>query len=370
MVDQKCCTPARWKSRSAASQSGQPGPAPRGRSRPARRGTAATRGGGGRGSARAPGVVMRANLGVPADRRGTRLSETCRSLYGYAHDRTPWPSPVPVAMPGVRSSGCCSPIPSVEIGALTGGSNAGDPARRASSRTWCRWRTGRWRRPRPRCWPVTTWSSSALPHGQSGEIAAALPEGVVVIDCGADFRLTDPAAWERFYGGTARRRLALRPARAARPAREARAAPPGSRSPAATRPSPRWPSPRRSPPAWSTPDVVVVAASGTSGAGKAAKPHLLGSEVMGNASAYGVGGVHRHTPEITQNLSLLTDGRRARQLHPGAGADAARHPGHLLRAAGRRRSRRRGVRRLRHGVRRRAVRPRAARRGRGRRPSR
>jgi N-acetyl-gamma-glutamyl-phosphate reductase len=56
-----------------------------------------------------------------------------------------------------------------------------------------------------------------------------------------------------------------------------------------------------------TPDVVVVAASGTSGAGKAAKPHLLGSEVMGNATAYGVGGTHRHTPEITQNLSVLTD---------------------------------------------------------------
>jgi N-acetyl-gamma-glutamyl-phosphate reductase len=55
------------------------------------------------------------------------------------------------------------------------------------------------------------------------------------------------------------------------------------------------------------PDIVVVAASGTSGAGKAAKPHLLGSEVMGNASAYGVGGGHRHTPEITQNLARLTD---------------------------------------------------------------
>src|SRR5262249_25557453 len=51
----------------------------------------------------------------------------------------------------------------------------------------------------------------------------------------------------------------------------------------------------------------VVAASGTSGAGKAAKPHLLGSEVMGNASAYGVGGTHRHTPEIVQNLSALND---------------------------------------------------------------
>jgi N-acetyl-gamma-glutamyl-phosphate reductase len=51
----------------------------------------------------------------------------------------------------------------------------------------------------------------------------------------------------------------------------------------------------------------VVAASGTSGAGKAAKPHLLGSEVMGSTSAYGVGGVHRHTPEIIQNLGGLTD---------------------------------------------------------------
>ncbi|MGA8210418.1 MAG: N-acetyl-gamma-glutamyl-phosphate reductase, partial [Nocardioidaceae bacterium] len=53
--------------------------------------------------------------------------------------------------------------------------------------------------------------------------------------------------------------------------------------------------------------VVVVAASGTSGAGKAAKSHLLGSEVMGSVSAYGVGGTHRHTPEVTQNLRLLTD---------------------------------------------------------------
>ena len=51
------------------------------------------------------------------------------------------------------------------------------------------------------------------------------------------------------------------------------------------------------------PEVVVVAASGTSGAGKAAKPHLLGSEVMGSVSAYGVGGVHRHTPEMVQTLS-------------------------------------------------------------------
>jgi N-acetyl-gamma-glutamyl-phosphate reductase len=54
------------------------------------------------------------------------------------------------------------------------------------------------------------------------------------------------------------------------------------------------------------PEVVVVAASGTSGAGKAPKPNLLGSEVMGALTAYGVGGAHRHTPEIVQNLSAVT----------------------------------------------------------------
>jgi N-acetyl-gamma-glutamyl-phosphate reductase len=55
--------------------------------------------------------------------------------------------------------------------------------------------------------------------------------------------------------------------------------------------------------------VVVVAVSGTSGAGRAPKPNLLGSEVMGSVSAYGVGGVHRHTPEISQNLSAIHGGK-------------------------------------------------------------
>jgi N-acetyl-gamma-glutamyl-phosphate reductase len=55
------------------------------------------------------------------------------------------------------------------------------------------------------------------------------------------------------------------------------------------------------------PDVVVTAVSGTSGAGKSAKPHLIGSEVMGSVSAYGVGGAHRHTPELIQNLSAAAD---------------------------------------------------------------
>ena len=52
-------------------------------------------------------------------------------------------------------------------------------------------------------------------------------------------------------------------------------------------------------------DIVIVAASGTSGAGRAPAPNLLGSEVMGSVSAYQVGGVHRHTPEIEQALQSV-----------------------------------------------------------------
>ncbi len=196
--------------------------------------------------------------------------------------------------------------PGVEIGALTGGSNAGEPMGALQ----------------PHLVPLadrilepTNQETLAghdvvflgLPHGQSGEIAAALGDDVIVIDCGADFRLADPALWERFYGGTHAgtwpyglpelpgQREVLRGAR--------RIAVPGCYPTVST---------LTTAPALAAglvePDIVVVAASGTSGAGKSAKTHLLGSEIMGNASAYGVGGGHRHTPEIIQNLRTLTDG--------------------------------------------------------------
>ena len=50
-------------------------------------------------------------------------------------------------------------------------------------------------------------------------------------------------------------------------------------------------------------DMVVAATSGSSGAGRAPKPQLLASEVMGSVGAYQAGGAHRHTPEIEQALS-------------------------------------------------------------------
>ncbi len=149
----------------------------------------------------------------------------------------------------------------------------------------------------------------ALPHGQSAALAEQLPGSAVVIDCGADFRLRDAAAWERYYGGEhagswpygmpelGDQRTRLRGA--------TRIAVPGCYPTVSTLTI----APAVEAGIVDPADVVVVAASGTSGAGKSAKPHLLGSEVMGSASAYGVGGTHRHTPEIVQNLSALTDAR-------------------------------------------------------------
>jgi N-acetyl-gamma-glutamyl-phosphate reductase len=142
----------------------------------------------------------------------------------------------------------------------------------------------------------------ALPHGESAAIAAQLPADTLVIDCGADHRLDDPAAWARWYGGEHAGSwpygLPELPGQRERLIGARRIAVPGCYPTSVT---------LAMAPALAaglvTPDVVVVAASGTSGAGKSAKPHLLGSEVMGSASAYGVGGVHRHTPEMVQNLS-------------------------------------------------------------------
>ena len=148
----------------------------------------------------------------------------------------------------------------------------------------------------------------ALPHGASAALVAGLPDGVLVLDCGADFRLSDEAAWTSFYdtpyagrwpyglpelpgaGGT-KGRDGLVGAR--------RIAVPGCYPTACSLAlAPGFVAGLLDPA-----DVVIVAASGTSGAGKSLKPHLLSAEIMGAMSPYGVGGVHRHTPEIEQNLT-------------------------------------------------------------------
>ncbi len=148
----------------------------------------------------------------------------------------------------------------------------------------------------------------ALPHGASGAIAAELGEDVLVVDCGADHRLADEAQWAAFYGGDyagawpyglpelplargGAQRDVLRGAR--------RIAVPGCNVTAIT----LGLAPAVAAGLVEVDDLVAVLAAGTSGAGKSLKPQYLASEVMGSASAYQVGGIHRHTPEIVQNLT-------------------------------------------------------------------
>ncbi|OEJ97006.1 N-acetyl-gamma-glutamyl-phosphate reductase [Streptomyces thermolilacinus] len=191
--------------------------------------------------------------------------------------------------------------PGVEVGALTGNSNAGQPlgalqphllplAGRVLEATTAEVLAGH------------DVVFLALPHGQSAAVAEQLGDEVLVIDMGADFRLKDPADWERFYGsphaGTWPYGLPELPG--ARTALEGskRVAVPGCYPTAVS--LALFPAYAHG---LAEPEAVVVAASGTSGAGKAPKAHLLGSEVMGSMSPYGVGGGHRHTPEMAQNLA-------------------------------------------------------------------
>ncbi|ANW65147.1 N-acetyl-gamma-glutamyl-phosphate reductase [Mycobacterium sp. djl-10] len=146
----------------------------------------------------------------------------------------------------------------------------------------------------------------ALPHGHSGAIAEQLGADTVVIDCGADFRLADADAWVKFYGsehaGTWPYGLPELPGGRDALAGANRIAVPGCYPTAAL---------LALLPAVAADlvdaHVTVVAVSGTSGAGRAAKVDLLGSEVMGSARAYNIAGVHRHTPEIAQGLRAVTD---------------------------------------------------------------
>jgi N-acetyl-gamma-glutamyl-phosphate reductase len=142
----------------------------------------------------------------------------------------------------------------------------------------------------------------ALPHGASGEVAAQLHPDTLVIDCGADFRLEQAEDWQRFYqsahAGTWPYGLPELPGQRDKLAGARAIAVPGCYPTSATLAL----LPAIAQGLTTGRDVVIVAASGPSGAGRSLKPHLLGAELMGSASAYSVGGVHRHIPEMLQNF--------------------------------------------------------------------
>jgi N-acetyl-gamma-glutamyl-phosphate reductase len=152
---------------------------------------------------------------------------------------------------------------------------------------------------------------TALPHGESAKLAAAMPAQLKVVDLSADFRLADAGEWERFY-----------------PTPHAGCWPyglpelPGARDAIRSAPAVAAPgcyatasilalAPLLAAGLIEPSDIVIVAASGTSGAGRSMRPDLLASEVMGSMSAYSVAGTHRHTPEIEQALSAEQRGMPA-----------------------------------------------------------
>ena len=142
----------------------------------------------------------------------------------------------------------------------------------------------------------------ALPHGESAAIARQLPADQRIVDLGADFRLGDEAKWKAFYNDSYAGHwvygMPELPGLRAQVAESLRVANPGCYPTAvALAMAPLLAE------GLVAPLVSVVAASGTSGAGRSPSETLLASQVMGSMSPYKVGGVHQHTPEMEQALS-------------------------------------------------------------------
>jgi N-acetyl-gamma-glutamyl-phosphate reductase len=160
----------------------------------------------------------------------------------------------------------------------------------------------------------------ALPHGQSGALAAQLSDDVLVVDAGADHRLTSEEDWHAFYPGdwhgawtygvpelptaTGTQRAAL--------AATKRIAAPGCNASAVSLAL----APAVAAGLVEQEDLVAVLAVGPSGAGRSTRADLSASELLGSAHAYAVGGTHRHVPEILQNLALVTGVRGSISFTP------------------------------------------------------
>jgi len=160
----------------------------------------------------------------------------------------------------------------------------------------------------------------ALPHGQSGQYTDALGDVPLVIDAGADHRLTSQESWDAFYGGHFHEpwaygvpELIVDGRKQRETLREAtRIAAPGCNASTVSLSL----VPGVAAGVIDPGDIVSVLAVGPSGAGKSLKPHLLGSELLGTANPYAVGGAHRHIPEIQQALRQAQGPRGAGAADP------------------------------------------------------
>ena len=145
----------------------------------------------------------------------------------------------------------------------------------------------------------------ALPHGESAKIISQLPETTKIVDLGADFRLKSEDSWNKYYGGTYAGSWTYGmpdlPGKTSEIQTASRVANPGCYATSIILGS----TPAESFTDMS--DLVVVAASGTTGAGRSAKINLIASEISGSLSSYKFGGVHQHTPEIEEMLSVISE---------------------------------------------------------------
>jgi N-acetyl-gamma-glutamyl-phosphate reductase len=144
----------------------------------------------------------------------------------------------------------------------------------------------------------------ALPHGQSAGIVEKFSKNTKIVDLGADFRLTDATQWKKYYegihAGAWTYGLPEIPGSREKISQSQQVANPGCYATSIiTGVLPALD-------VIDSSDVVVVAASGTTGAGRNAKISLIASEVMGSLTSYKFGGVHQHTPEVEQALSLAS----------------------------------------------------------------
>jgi len=146
----------------------------------------------------------------------------------------------------------------------------------------------------------------ALPHGESAKYITQIDPTIKVVDLGADFRLESAQAWQKYYGGEHAGSwvygLPEIPGQREKIEAATRVANPGCYATSIALAA----APALQAGVIDGGDIVVVAASGTTGAGRKAATNLLASEIMGSLTSYKFGGVHQHTPEIEQTLQLLS----------------------------------------------------------------
>ena len=154
----------------------------------------------------------------------------------------------------------------------------------------------------------------ALPHGESAAMISLLNPTTKIVDLGADYRLADGAKWVQYYGGNHAGTWTYGspelPGARAEIRKASRIANPGCYATAialGTAPAAKIAD---------VSDVVVVAASGTTGAGRSAKINLIASEVMGSLTSYKFGGVHQHIPEIEEAVARATGAATAVSFTP------------------------------------------------------